>query len=328
MLPNGIVIGAARSGTTSVYEYLNAHPEIYMSPVKEPDFFAHPLLDAVHLPEPGQTRTPEEQAKVQAALDAEMSKYTALFDGAGNAKIRGEASAIYLGHPTAAAHLRRYVPDAKLICVLRDPAERMHSHYIHHKRVRSDQGATEEASKQLADQYNKTIDRAYREGYSHPATNDPEVWVRTGLYHQHITRFLSIFPKEQMIFFLFEDLSANPKGMMTSVYHFLGVDDTFVLPTTEAFNASVVPKNQGLFSFFTRRNPIMQIARSIAPPWLRGVAMRTRNQVLASSKPTMDTEIRRKLIHVYREDILKLQDFLGRDLSAWLDESGGKSQGK
>ncbi len=324
MQPNCFVIGAPRSGTTSVYEYLNAHPDIFMSPVKEPDFFANPLLDTIHIPSAGATPTPQQESELQA----ELNTYLSLFNGAGNARIRGEASALYLGHPTAALHLRRYAPDARLIAVLRDPAERMYSHYVHHKRVISDSGSTEEENKQLDEQFHKAIDTAYHEGYADPATNDPEIWVRSGFYYRHLTRFLSIFPKEQLILFMFEELSSDAKGMMTSVYRFLGVDDKFVLPTTESFNASVVPKNQGMFRFFTRQNPVMNLARSLSPTWLRAVAMKTRNQVLASSKPSMDPEIRRKLIHVYREDILKLQDFLGKDLSAWLNESAAQPHGK
>jgi hypothetical protein len=194
MLPNCIVIGAARSGTTSLYEYLNAHPEIYMSPVKEPDFFANPLLKAVHSPEPGQTRSLEEESRLKAALQEEMSKYESLFDGAGRAPIRGEASAIYLGDPDAAMNLHRAVPDAKLICVLRDPAQRMHSHFIHHRRVLSDAGSTAEELEKLTEQFNQTVDRAYTDGYSDPATSDPEVWVRTGFYFRHLTRSNPCFP--------------------------------------------------------------------------------------------------------------------------------------
>lgn len=296
-----------------------------MSPVKEPDFFAHPLLKAVHAPE--QASSPENESRLQAELQEEFSKYEALFEGAGSAPIRGEASAIYLGDPDAAANLHRAVPDAKLVCVLRDPAQRMHSHFIHHRRVLSDAGSTPEELEQLSEQYRQAIDRAYTDGYSDPATNDPEIWVRTGFYYRHLTRFEALFPREQMKVFLFEDLSSDPRGVMKSVYQFLGVDDTFVLPTTEAFNASVVPKNQAAFRFFTRKNPLMHAARALAPAWLRGAAMHTRNKVLAGGKPPEDDEARRKLIHVYREDILQLQDHIGRDLTAWLNEAGAPPSG-
>lgn len=324
MLPNCLVIGAPRSGTTSLYEYLHAHPEIYMSPVKEPDFFARHSLDIAHLPAPGSSSTPDEEVRRMADLQADMDQYTALFNGAGNIKRRGEASAIYLGHPTAAAHIRRYIPDVKMIAVLRDPSERIHSHYVHASRVHSDFGSTKADEKEGLAEFTTVVDRAYRDGYSDPALTDPEVWVRSGFYFRHLSRFYSLFPKEQLRVFLFEDLVRDPKNLMAEIYRFLDVADDFALPTTEAFNASVVPRNRGLFRFFTTRNPVMQFARSLAPPKLRAAAMRTRNRVLSDSKPTLSPDMRRKLVSIYRDDIQQLQEMLGRDLSAWLTESGGK----
>jgi hypothetical protein len=186
MLPNCIVIGAPRSGTTSVYEYLNAHPDVYMSPVKEPDFFSHPSLDAVHRPDPGSAHSPEVDAQRNAAHQKELDRYVALFDGAGDVKIRGEASAIYLGHPTAAEQIRRYVPDAKLIAILRDPAERLHSHYVHAKRIYAEYSRTaprgRERGRSLEEELAEVVDRACRDGCPEPAATDPEVWVRSGFY--------------------------------------------------------------------------------------------------------------------------------------------------
>jgi len=330
MLPNAFVIGAPRSGTTSLYEYLNAHPDVYMSPVKEPDFFSYPSLDAVHRPEPGDPLPPEECARRQTALKADLDRYKALFEGASGEKIRGEASAIYLGHPTAAEHLRRYVPDARLIAILRNPVERVHSHYIHAKRIYAEYSSNTETSGKtgpgLEAEFNAVVDRVCRDGMPEPGVTDPEVWVRSGFYFQHLTRFRSPFPEEQLRVYLFEDLVRDPKGLMADIYRFLDVDASFQLPTTAAFNASVVPRNRGLFRLFTTRNPIMRFARSISPAFLRGVAMQTRNRVLASGKPTLEPELRRKLAGIYHEDIKQLQGLLGRDLSVWLDEPRGSER--
>src|SRR5262245_18943620 len=109
-------MGAPRSGTTSLYEYLSPHPEVFMSPVKEPEFFSS-------CPSP------------PSALDADLRRYLALFERAGDAKVRGEASTGYLAHPTAAIHVHRCVPDARLIAILRDPADRAHSHFVHSRRM-------------------------------------------------------------------------------------------------------------------------------------------------------------------------------------------------
>jgi hypothetical protein len=213
------------------------------------------------------------------------------------------------------------VPDAKLIAILRDPAERIHSHYVHATRIYSEFGRTTDSGKPLPEEFMETIDRAYRDGFSGPATTESEVWVRAGFYHRHLTRFRSIFPEEQLRVFLFEDLVRDAQGLMTEIFRFLDVDDSFILPTTEAFNASVVPKNSGLFRLFTKRNPLMQFARSIAPARVRAIAMRTRNRTLATGKPALEPELRSKLVCIYREDIQQLQRLLDRDLSAWLKET-------
>ena len=106
---------------------------------------------------------------------------------------------------------------------------------------------------------------------------------------------------------------------MRQTFAFLGVDDAFVVPTTEAFNASVVPRSQSVFSFFTTKNPVMRRARALAPARVRGVAMRYRNRLLSDDKPAMDPERRRQLRTIYRDDTEALQELIGRDLSAWLE---------
>src|SRR5688572_16277890 len=105
MLPNFFVIGAPRSGTTSLYEYLDAHPDIVMSTVKEPDFFARSSLDAVHPLGDERLASLQEDAATNPVLNAEYHEYLKLFRGAKGQRRRGEASAVYLGHPTAAWHL-------------------------------------------------------------------------------------------------------------------------------------------------------------------------------------------------------------------------------
>lgn len=323
--PNMFIIGAPRSGTTSLYEYLNAHPDIYMSPVKEPDFFSRNSLDVVHGPHTDGPPSPDEAARAATELQADLDQYLALFAGAKIEKIRGEASAIYLGHPTAAMHLHHYVPNAKLIAILRDPAERFHSHYVHAKRIYSEfpsRAPRNDGDVSLEDQVAAVVTRAAQEGFAGPGSTDPEVWLRSGFYFRHLTRFQSLYPKEQLRVFLFEQLVHDAQGLVSEILRFLDVDPTFVLPTTAAFNASVTPRSRGLFRFFTTRNPIMRAARAAAPTQLRAIAMGARNRALAAGKPSLDLEQRRQLISIYRDDILQLQGLLGKDLSAWLQTPG------
>src|ERR1041385_5269636 len=94
---------------------------------------------------------------------------------------------------------------------LRDPAERIYSHYVHAVRVHTDHGIDVSGA---WEEFMGVVDRAYREGYSEPAATDPEVWVRSGFYFQHLTRFRSLFPEEQLRVFLFEDLLRDAKALM------------------------------------------------------------------------------------------------------------------
>jgi hypothetical protein len=321
LLPNFFVIGAPRSGTTSLYEYLDAHPDVAMSTVKEPDFFSLGCLDAVHpLGQPGPA-TLEEAATADPVLAEKLAAYLDLFSRVRDESRVGEASAVYLGHPTAAWHLRAYRPDARFVVILRDPAERAHSHYVHGRRIYAEHGQMEAIGapgRSVDEEWTRAVDAAVAGGMPDPAVSDPDVWVRSGYYHSHLSRWYSLFPKDQLLVFLYEDLVDDAAALMRRTYEFLGVDPSFALPTTEAFNASVVPRNRRLFTLFTTRNTAMRWARGVAPPRVRGLAVRTRNRVLGRGKPGMDPELHRKLRAIYREDTLALHDLLGRDLSAWL----------
>ena len=326
MLPNFFVIGAPRSGTTSVYEYLHAHPDVFMSTTKEPDFFAHPALDEVH-PVSGASTSGSLRDDAQASeqLAAELPIYEGLFSGASDESRVGEASAVYLGHPTAAWHLREYVPDAKLIVILRDPAERAHSHVVHAKRIYAEQGAASPEGaegRSIDEEFQRAVQVAATDGMPESTISEPEIWVRAGFYHAHLTRWFELFDRDQFAIFLFEDLRNDAAGVMKTVYDHLGIDAAFALPTTEAFNASVVPKNQKLFRAFTTANPVMKRGRAMAPPRVRAFAVRTRNKYLGSEKPQVEDELSATLRSIYREDTLRLQDLIGRDLTSWVDAEG------
>jgi hypothetical protein len=324
--PNFFVIGAPRSGTTSLYEYLDAHPDVFMSTVKEPDFFIQPALTLAH-PLGGTERADlDTDAARFEELAKQLQSYRSLFAGASGEARVGEASAVYLGNPVAPWHLRGYVPEAKLIAVLRNPTERAFSHLVHGKRIYAEHGQTSAVGAEgmsVDDAFAAAVDTALRDGPFEETKSDPEVWVQSGFYHLHLTRFLSYFPAGQMKIFLFEDLSQRPREVMREIYGVLGIDETFELPTTEAFNASVVPRSQRLFSLFTTKNSLMRKAKALAPTKVRAMALRTRNRFLGVGKPPPDPGLASKLDAIYRDDIIALQDHLGRDLSAWLSEPPG-----
>ena len=122
IMPNFLLIGAAKAGTSSLYGYLKQHPQIYMSPIKEPRFFA---LEGETLNFNGPTRGIN-----QTSINT-LEAYSQLFQKVTTEKAIGEASTIYLSSPKAPERIKHYLPDVKLIAILRDPSERAFSSYMH-----------------------------------------------------------------------------------------------------------------------------------------------------------------------------------------------------
>src|SRR5215203_3559900 len=167
-MPNFLIIGAMKSGTTALYYYLEQHPEIYMSPVKEPNFFSSQ----------GQ----------QNAVDAvtNIGAYQHLFKGASDEKAIGEASHSYLYEPGAATAIRRYIPEAKLIAILRNPIERAYSHFLH--MVRS--------GTEPLDDFTQALQEKEAVGVHKERTFQD--YIGRGLYYEQLRRYFGTFPREQV----------------------------------------------------------------------------------------------------------------------------------
>ena len=294
-MPNFLVIGAAKAGTSSLYHYLKQHPQIYMSPEKEPRFFA---LEGEKLDFGGPA-----QGINQGSITS-LEAYCQLFQGVINETAIGEASTLYLSSPKAPQRIKHYLPNAKLIAVLRDPAERAFSSYMHLVR----------------DGY-ETL--SFAEGLKAEANRIQENWQplwyyqQRGFYYEQLKRYFDIFQMEQIKIYLYEDLAADSKAVVQDITRFLEVDANFT-PKLTRENVSGVPKSRWLQHLFTKDNPLKSTLKPLFPQQLRrGIAENVKKQNLGA-KPSLSSETRQELIAVYREDILKLQELIDRDLSTWL----------
>lgn len=275
-LPNFLIIGAGRSGTTSLYHYLRQHPQIFMSRIKETNYFAcDGERDAFKFP----IRT----------LDA----YEALFSKAVRERAIGEASVIYLVRRPVVDRVKEHIPDAKLIAILRDPAERAYASYL-------DDFARGDEKRDFAQ-----VIRDYQKG-----TDVNTLYVSTGLYHSHLTRYLSRFRHDQLLLCLYDDLKRDPMIVLRQIFDFLEVAEDFVPNTAIQYNPTGLPRSRILHAIMLHTAK----ARLPDPIPALGAAIRRRNLV----KPTMPAQLRQELIAVYREDILRLQNLIQRDLMAWL----------
>lgn len=315
-LPNFIIIGAARSGTTALYRHLKQHPQIYMSPVKEPRFFAFEKGDL-------QFRGPGD-AELHRSTIVSLEDYEALFGDVAGEPAVGEASPVYLCSPKAAARMKSFVPDARLIAILRNPVDRAYSHFLQLVRHRAE--TLTDFSQALQAEAQRARDNwEYRWRYK-----------ELGLYSAQLRRFLDAFDRSRIRIYLYEEFNADTQCVLRDIYRFLGVDETFVADTSVRYNISGVPRSKLIHAALSklqkrtqatfdpaprhdsdesttivrrlRQSSLLETARRV------GIGLINRNLVKAQLAP----EVRKRLSAEYREDILTLQDLIQRDLSRWL----------
>ena len=297
-LTNFLIIGAAKSGTSSLYRYMDQHPQIYMSPEKETNFFA---LEGEKL----DFRSPGAQERIHRWSVTSIEDYRALFEGVRREKAIGEASPLYLYSPKAVERIRHHVPEARLIAVLRNPAERAYSSFLHMVRNGrepfSDFGRALEAEEQR-------IRSNWEWSWHHK---------NLGFYHAQLSRYYATFRREQIRVYLYEDFNEDPLGVLRDVFGFLGVDTSFTPKMTLRYQATGIPRYKTLDAFLRTPNPFKSALKPFLPKKFRRYVNRyLQNHTLV--KPPFPKEARRQLVEAYREDVLKLQGLIGRDLSSWL----------
>jgi hypothetical protein len=294
-LPNFLVIGVARGGTTSLDRYLSEHPQVFMAR-KEPNFFA---LEGVPLDFVGPATGINEVSVTR------LAEYEALFDGVTDETAIGDASPLYLYWPGTAERIHRYVPRAKLIAILRNPADRAHSKYLHYL------GYGQEPARDFADALRLEPER--RAAHWSPYFS----YVEMGRYAAQLRRYYELFDRAQIAVWLYDDLERDPASLMREVFRFLGVDESFRPDVRTRHNPAGVPKQS------PARRLVSRVAR--AAPGLRAllprfVERRAENWLSARApiEAAMPPAVRRQLVETFRSDVEELQRLIGRDLSHWL----------
>ncbi|MEM9543611.1 MAG: sulfotransferase [Cyanobacteria bacterium P01_E01_bin.42] len=300
-LPNFLIIGVPKSGTTSLYHYLTQHPQIYMSPVKEPNFLA---FVGKH-PEFCGPKGKDIWINNQSIVD--FQKYQALFDKVDGEKAIGEASILYLYLPETPKHIQHYLPDVKLIAILRHPVDRAFSHYVHLRRT-GEEWLTDFTL--ALDEEEKRWNRGWAPAWC---------YQKLGLYSPQLERYLQIFPRDRIRVYLYDDWLNQPLNVLNDLFTFLEVDSEFQPRMSIRHNqTSVVWKNNTLRNFLIDQNSFRSAVSKIIPDRIRkpiAEILLRKNKV---KPPQLNSEVRKQLIPRFQEDILKLQDLIDRDLSHWL----------
>jgi hypothetical protein len=223
-MPNFLIIGAAKAGTTSLYEYLKQHPQIWMSPVKETNFFA---LEGETL----DFRGPDDQNYINKFSITKIEDYLNLFQGIENQVAIGEASPLYLYHPKAPKRIQHYIPNVKLIVILRNPVDRAYSSFLHLVRDRRE-------PLRIFAQALREEDVRIRSSWEH-------IWhyKQMGFYYVQLNQYFNRFGKQQIRVYLFDDFINNTVCTLKNIFQFLGVNDSFIPNMSIRHNVSI-PKKQ------------------------------------------------------------------------------------
>lgn len=298
-LPNFLIIGAPKSGTTTLHNVLDQHPDVYMCPVKEVGFF-WASGQSVQLTGPG-------IETLRSRVVNDLDRYQKLFDKATREKAIGESSVRYLEHPRVPLLIRQYIPDAKLIVNLRQPAERAFSAFSHYRRDGLE--LCPDFAVALAQER-----QGQRDNWAYGT------YLQSGFYFAALKRYLEHFDRQQLHISLLEDLRDDAPGLIGDLFEFIGVDRSFQPDTSHRHNVSGTIRNPVLRFLWTRSGRLRSALRPLFGERFRHAASEWMIRDL--EKLTFDPTLRAELTEYYRQDIEQLQDLLQRDLSHWLNPGG------
>jgi hypothetical protein len=281
MWPNLFLVGAAKAGTTSVYDVLAGHPRVYMSPMKEPHYFSRI--------EP----SPERRAFFPHVSD--QGEYLELFEGASDEDLVGEASTSYLWDGHAAERIHEVSPDARILIMLRDPVERAYSQYWNDVREGLER-------------------RSFRDAIAAEERSGPGAWgvtslyIECGQYADQVARYLDRFGDRVLVSFL-EDVVRDRMGAMAAIRSSLGLEPAEQSAERRRMNAASAPRN-AISRTLLASGRMRTLARATVPRALRA---RVREALVKEiNPPPMDAETRERLEAIFRPEVSRLTGLLGR----------------
>jgi hypothetical protein len=234
-------------------------------------------------------------------------EYLELFRDAEKYSASGEVSPLYLYHTEAAKRIKAECPNAKLVAVLRNPADRAFSAWLHMKRDGKESLGFEDALK--AEQ-----ERA-RSGRYHPGF----LYRSLGFYGELLRSYRDEFPASQVMLVRYEEFNRDNAEVLKRLSTFLGVDPNFVFPTKLRMNVSGIPKRKWLHRWLNEELPKSRLFHILKlpfpePMWFRMVKG---VQHWNLERPTLAEATRRDLMHGYEEDLRRLEEDWGFDVTAW-----------
>ena len=292
MLPNFFIIGAAKSGTTSLFELAGEHASVFASKKKEIKFFSN-------------------DDRYKNGMDWYAQNH---FSDAGGFAVRMEASPAYLTWSEKVAPRMKDVYQERpprFAVIFRDPVKRAYSHYW--DRVRQGDETLPFADAIHSEEVR--LKENWEELYYHG--NGLYGYYRAGCYATRLLPFLETFPRDRFFFLLQDDLQNHFEQSMSALFSFLGLEFQHSLKPVKR-NQSAVPRDQGLFSIYSRlkQSKIRGLLRDLLPRKIR-LFIRHKVVIRPFRYPPIEKEMEQELYARYLGEVKQLESMIGRDLSHW-----------
>ena len=291
-LPNLLIVGAAKSGTTSLHHYLNQHPDIFMSSLKEPHFLINKEI--------GEKRIPNGIINIE--------DYIQLFKGYSRTKYRGESSVMYLLFPEITiANIKKYLSDeVKIIIMLRNPVDRAYSGYQHVKRYNIMESLS------FKDALEKSENRYFKNKNMTPASR----YLELGMYYDQVKEFSEAFTNIHVI--IYDAYKSDFNSELQKVFKFLEIDSVVIDAEEKYMIGGWQWKNEWLKHLMIKKNLFKSILKLLVP----FKKLRKSIRALLKNKNTIkvddiDPDVESWLKEYYKDDVAKLSKFLNIELKHW-----------
>jgi len=279
------IVGAPKSGTTSLYNYLDQHHSITMSSVKEPNYFSC-------------TEIEDQKLYYKTKHISTLDKYHSLFNFKNGSCLFGEASVSYLYYKDIASRIKNYNEDAKIIIILRDPVERAVSHYNMDKRL----GFVKTDLKSILDDISLKNHMLFYQQY-----------IQLGFYYLQVKRYIDVFGKENVCVMKYDELKNDNKEFTNKILGFLDLDIDNKIDFDTPYNSFKSSSNQLVNILYS-----VSFVRKIISSFFPNSILKAINKSFFNKQETkISEEIEMKLYDLFHEDILLLEQMLGIDLNSW-----------
>lgn len=288
--PNFLIVGAAKAGTTSLFDYLSQHPEIFLPELKESKYFTYTTDYAG----PGSERLNKRVVKTE-------QDYLSLFSSVNKEMAIGEVSPDYLYYYDVAINrISALLGDVRIIIIIRNPVQSAFSAYMHKRRDLLEPLSFEEALKKEEERM--------AEGWEF-------LWFykKMGLVSNAIKAYKESFSKVHIL--LFDELISDPSKSVRDIFRFLDVDNNFA-PSLEAQNESGEPKNLKVQKLIRSQHPMKMLLKKYLPKWVRS-GIRSKLQKNNLKKVAISESMKIELTDYYSDEVNQLEGLLNRDLSKW-----------